>query len=129
MVTLGDVQTTVELDSTDNPDRLSAGPQWSPDASELAWVLGRELRIGSPDGTGWRAMPPASSPRFGFPAGPVIWSSDSQAILEGHMDTDGDSDVKWSLVVYEVITETQPDEVLPLQENPYGRVSWQVIHE
>jgi Tol biopolymer transport system component len=125
--------TPVEIDALRDSDfTTGAGPAWSPDGSQLAWVLGGELRVGAPDGSGWRALPPVSSDELGmgWATDPVIWSADGSQLLVGQLSAPKlGQGVETSVVLYDVDSNDQPALVLPWREGGYGRLSWQVLHE
>jgi hypothetical protein len=128
VVTLDGVHTT-RLDEVSDPEfTMGAGPAWSPDGSELAWVLGGEVRVGPSDGSGWRALPPVSSDILGtgWANSPVIWSGDGTRLLVGQLDEPFfDRGVESSLVIYEVSSVGQPTGFQPWQPGSFGRVTWE----
>jgi hypothetical protein len=133
VLTIGAIQDSIQLDQLDDPDLpLGAGPAWSPDGSQLAWVLGGELRIGDPAGAGWHGLPPVSSDELGtgWATNPVVWSADGTQILSGQLDASAPGPgVKTSVVLYDVTSGAQPTGVLPWRLGGYGRLSWQVVSE
>lgn len=121
----------LQLDElNDHQSASDAGPAWSPDGSQLAWALGGELRVGAPDGSGWRGLPPVSSDALGtgWATDPVIWSADGSQLLVGQLSQSPlVRDPESSVVVYDVTGEGQPTGVLPWRLGGYGRLSWQVV--
>ena len=124
-----------DINDVDIP--LAAGPTWSPDGRQLAWVLQGELRIGRP-GDGevgvFRRVQPVSSDEMGtgWATDPVIWSTDGRHMLSGQLDQPFvDSGVSTSVVLYDLdrFGTVQPQTVLPWQQGGYGRVTWQVLGE
>jgi WD40 repeat protein len=130
---LGPVSQHIALDELNDPEMtLGAGPAWSPDGSQVAWVLGGELRVGAPEGVAWRTLPPVSSNELGtgWATDPVIWSVDASQIVVGQLDGPSlDLGVETSVVLYDVASTGQPQPVLPWRLGGYGRVTWQVLLE
>lgn len=90
------------------------------------------MRVGAPDGSGWRRLPPVSSDELGigWATDPVMWSADGSQLLVGQLSASSfGQGVDTSVVLYDVDSNGQPSSVLPWREGGYGRVSWQVLNE
>jgi hypothetical protein len=128
-VTLGGDESPLTLDELRDPDfTMGAGPAWSVDGSQLAWVLGGELRIGLPSRSAWSALPPVSSDvlGIGYATAPIVWSPDGRQILVGELDAPFiERGVQTSLVVYDIDSAGQPTLVQPWRIGGFGRVTWE----
>jgi Tol biopolymer transport system component len=121
----------IEIDALRDPD-IDAGANvaWSPDGSQLAWILDGELRVGGSSGGSWRSLPPVSSDELGmgWATGPVRWSPDGRQVMVGQLDTpEADPDAAYSVVVYDPASDAQPTGFLTWRDGDIGRITWQSV--